>query len=106
MTFRIVGLAMIAYGALTLVLLQTDHRDWALDHSLAEVVSWSDRRAGNEIEGSVDEPMVIAGSAVLVFAGAWFGLLVPFLFRRNDRQLMAMYDDDPVEGDGGPGATG
>jgi hypothetical protein len=43
---------------------------------------------------------------VLVFAGAWFGLLVPFLFRRNDRQMMATYDDDPVEVDGGPGETG
>jgi hypothetical protein len=107
-TFRVVGLAMFAYGVLTLVLLQTDHRQWALDHSLAEVVSWSDRRAGNEIEGSVDEPMVIAGSAVLVFAGAWFGLLVPHLFRKNDRRIAAMYDDvDGASGDdrsGGPAA--
>jgi hypothetical protein len=93
-TFRVVGLAMLIYGAGTLVLLQTDHRDWALDHSLAELVSRSDRRANNEIQGSVDEPMAIAGAGVLVFAGAWFGLLVPWLFRRNDRRMLEMHDDD------------
>ncbi|MEZ5205008.1 MAG: hypothetical protein R2701_11705 [Acidimicrobiales bacterium] len=92
-TFRIIGLAMLAYGAATLIMLHTSWRSWALDHSVAEVVSWSDRRASNEIRGSVDEPIVIAGSAVLVFAGLWFGLLIPWVFNRQDRQARSMYDD-------------
>lgn len=95
--FRIVGLLMLVYGVGTLVLLQTSHRQWALDHSLAEAVSWSDRRVNNEISGSVDEPIVIAGAGVMVFAGLWFGLLVPRAFNRWDRQQRAMYDDDPPE---------
>jgi len=92
--FRIVGLLMLAYGVGTLILMQTDHRQWALDHSLAEIVSWSDRRVDNEISGSVDEPIVYAGAGVMIFAGLWFGLLIPRVFNNWDRQQRAMYQDD------------
>lgn len=93
--FRVVGLAMLVYGVATLVMLQTSYRDWALDHSLAEAVSWSDRRVDNEITGSVDEPMVVAGAGVMIFAGLWFGLLIPYVFNKDDRRAREIYEDDP-----------
>ena len=89
------GLAMFVYGAGMLILLHTQYRAWALDHSIAEVVSYSDRRVDNQVSGSVDEPIAIAGSAVLMFAGAWFGLFVPWLLNRNTRKQMAAAGYDP-----------
>jgi hypothetical protein len=80
---RLLGLGMFAYGAAMLALLATPWRQWALEHSIAEVVSWSDRRAGNGVSGAVDEPMAVAGSAVMMVAGAWFGLLVPWVLNRH-----------------------
>lgn len=106
---RVIGLAMVVYGGGMLLLLQTEHRDWALDHSIAEVVSTTDRRANNQVTGSVDEPMAIAGSAVVMFAGAWIGLLVPYVMERNLKQQRAQagYDDEEPApaGDGGSPPT-
>ena len=86
-TMRIVGLAMIVYGGVMLVLLFTPAREWALEHSIASVVSRTDRRVGNTVSGPVDEPMAIAGSAVLLFAGLWFALLVPYVMKRNKAKM-------------------
>jgi hypothetical protein len=92
---RVIGIAMLVYGGVMLLLLFTPWKDWALDHSIAEVVSWSDTRASNQVRGSVDEPMAIAGSAVVAFAGLWFALLVPYVMNRNHKQMMrdAGYDE-------------
>ncbi|MBX3286508.1 MAG: hypothetical protein KF703_14265 [Actinobacteria bacterium] len=79
---RVFGLALFLYGAVMLALLFSPWKDWALDHSIAEVVSWTDRRADNQVSGSVDDPLAYAGSAVVMFAGLWFGLLVPRTLRR------------------------
>lgn len=95
LTLRLLGAALVIYGGVMLALLATPHRDWALDHSIAEVVSSTDRRVGNEVSGSVDEPIAIAGSAVLVFAGLWIGLLVPYVIGRSHRSAAqgAGWDD-------------
>lgn len=101
--FRVFGLAMFAYGAIMLVLLASPWKQWALDHSIAEVVSYSDRRVDNQVSGSVDEPMAIAGSAVVMFAGIWFGLFIPWVLNRNQRKqlIAAGFDpDEPDEPDG------
>ncbi len=92
---RVLGLVMFVYGAGMLLLLQTQYRDWALDHSIAEIVSYSDRRVDNQVSGSVDEPIAIAGSAVVMFAGAWFGIYVPWLLNRNRRKQMIAAGFDP-----------
>ena len=92
---RVLGIGMFAYGAVMLLLLNTQYRAWALDHSIAEVVSYSDRRVNNQVSGSVDEPMAIAGSAVMMFAGAWIGFLVPWVLDRNTRKQMAAAGYDP-----------
>lgn len=96
---RVIGLAMFVYGVVMLALLFTPWRDWALEHSIAKVVSSTDRRANNQVTGSVDEPIAIAGSAVVMFAGVWFGVLVPWVINRNHRRLMAQADlaEPPVE---------
>lgn len=96
---RVLGLGMVVYGGVMLLLLQTQYRDWALDHSIAEVVSRTDRRVNNTVD-TADEPMAIAGSAVMVFAGLWIGLLVPYVMNRSYRKQMAAagYLDDPVPG--------
>jgi len=86
---RVIGIAMVVYGVGMLVLLYTPWKDWALDHSIAEVVSWSDKRATNQVSGSVDEPMAIAGSAVVAFAGLWIGFFIPWLLNRNSRRMMS-----------------
>ena len=98
---RLLGLAMVAYGGIMLILLYTPYKDWALDHSIAEVVSRTDRRANNTVD-TADEPMAIAGSAVLIFAGLWIGLLVPYVMNRSYRKQMAAagyLDDAPAAGD-------
>ncbi len=86
-TLRVIGAVMVAYGAVMLVLLATSAQDWALDHSIAELVSYTDRRANNQVSGSVDLPLAIAGSVVVIFAGLWIGLLVPRVMQRH-RQAM------------------
>lgn len=89
---RVIGLAMFAYGAVMLLLLFTSAKQWALEHSIAALVSRSDRRVGNTVVGVVDEPMAYAGSAVLMFAGLWFGLFVPWLLNRASKKRMEEYD--------------
>ena len=93
---RLIGLALFAYGAIMLLLLFSPWRDWALDHSIAEVVSTTDRRVGNRVD-TANEPMAIAGSAVVMFAGAWFGLFVPWLMHRAHRQQLVAAGFDPDE---------
>ncbi|MGN6695775.1 MAG: hypothetical protein ACTHN0_16485, partial [Aquihabitans sp.] len=75
---RVLGLVLFAYGAIMLLLLWSPYEQWALEHSIAEVVSTTDRRVNNRVD-TADEPMAIAGSAVMMFAGAWIGLLVPYV---------------------------
>lgn len=96
MILRVLGLGMAVYGAVMLALLYIPStKQWALTHSIAAVVSRTDRRVGNTVEGAVDMPMALAGSAVLIFAGLWIGLLVPALLNRNRRRMMreAGYED-------------
>jgi hypothetical protein len=95
-TIRVIGIVMFLYGAVMLGLLFSPWKDWALDHSIAEVVSTTDRRASNQVSGSVDEPIAIAGSAVVMFAGAWFAFLVPWVMNRHHRSMMeaAGFGDD------------
>jgi len=97
---RILGAAMVIYGVAMLLMLNSPWRDWALDHSIAEVVSYSDRRANNQVSGSVDEPIAIAGSAVMVFAGLWFLFLVPWALNRNKQAMLeaAGLSDEPDQG--------
>ncbi|MEZ5117779.1 MAG: hypothetical protein R2737_16080 [Candidatus Nanopelagicales bacterium] len=92
-TLRIIGLLMFAYGAVMLVLLATPARDWALDHSIARYVSLTDRRVNNVVD-TADLPMAIAGSAVVMFAGAWIGLLVPWVMKRNTGRMRAQIEAD------------
>jgi hypothetical protein len=87
---RIIGILMALYGIVMLVLLATPYRDWALDHSIAHLVSRTDRRVGNSVEGPVDMPMAIAGSAVVTFAGLWFAVLVPWVFARKRGEMEAL----------------
>lgn len=85
---RWIGLAMFAYGAVMLALMFTPAKQWALDHSIAALVSAGDRRANNMVEGPVDEPMAYVGSAVVMFAGLWIGLFVPWLLNRNHARMV------------------
>ncbi|HWJ62856.1 MAG TPA: hypothetical protein VNS19_12890 [Acidimicrobiales bacterium] len=101
---RVLGLGLFAYGAIMLLLLWSPWRDWALEHSIAEVVSTTDRRVGNRVD-TVDEPMAIAGSAVLMFAGAWMGLLVPYVMNRDARKQMIAAGFDPDAPDPTPDPT-
>ena len=91
---RILGLVLFAYGAIMLALLWSPWRQWALEHSIAEVVSTTDRRVGNRVD-TVDEPIAVVGSAVVMFAGAWIGLLVPYVMNRDRRKQMAAAGYDP-----------
>ena len=97
---------MVVYGVVMLLLLLTPWRDWALDHSIAEVVSYTDRRANNQVSGSVDAPIAIVGSAVVMFAGAWIGLLVPRVLRRHQQAIaeQAGYGGDDESGPPAAGA--
>lgn len=90
LAMRVIGWLMFAYGAVMLILLFTSAKDWALNYSIAALVSRTDRRAGNAIEGPVDEPIAIAGSAVVMFAGLWFALLVPWLIDRSKGKMEAL----------------
>ena len=103
---RALGLGLVVYGGVMLLLLQTQYRDWALDHAIAEVVSRTDRRVNNTVD-TADEPMAIAGSAVLIFAGLWIGLLVPYVMDRSMRKQLeaAGLADDETAGGTGPPVT-
>jgi hypothetical protein len=79
---RLLGACLFLYGVTMLVLLATPARNWALDHSIAEIVSYTDRRVASEIHGSVDLPVAVAGSVVTMFAGVWFAVVIPRMFRR------------------------
>jgi hypothetical protein len=79
---RIIGLVMLAYGAVMLLLLFTPWKEWAANHSIAHLVSRTDRRIDNEVHGSVDMPLSIAGDVVMMFAGLWFAFLVPRQFQK------------------------
>jgi hypothetical protein len=85
---------MFAYGAIMLVLLYSPQKEWALEHSIAEVVSTTDRRVDNRVD-TADEPMAIAGSAVVMFAGAWIGILVPYVMNRSLRKQRSAAGYDP-----------
>ncbi len=87
---RIIGILMAVYAIGMLVLLATPYRDWALEHSIAHLVSTTDRRAGNTVDGAVDMPMAIAGSAVVAFAGLWFAVLVPWVYNRKRGEMEAL----------------
>jgi H+/Cl- antiporter ClcA len=89
---------MFAYGAIMLLLLWSPWRQWALEHSIAEVVSTTDRRVGNRVD-TVDEPIAVVGSAVVMFAGAWIGLLVPYVIDRSMRKQAIAAGFDPDEPD-------
>ena len=43
----------------------------------------------NTVTGALDEPMALAGSAVLLLAGLWFALLVPYVMNRNKAKIAA-----------------
>jgi hypothetical protein len=85
---RVIGLVLFVYGAVMLALLFSPWKDWALDHSIAELVSYSDRRVDNEVSGSVDDPIAYAGSAVVMFAGLWFGFLVPHTMAKHHAAMV------------------
>lgn len=91
-TFRILGGLLALYGAVMLVLLATPAKQWALEHSIAHLVSRTDRRVGNAVDGAVDMPLALAGSAVLLFAGVWFGLFLPRVFRKHEGAMRAMIE--------------
>lgn len=94
-TITAIGWLMFTCGAIMLLLLFTPARAWALEHSIASLVAATDRRVGNTIETSVDEPIAIVGSVVVMFAGLWFGLLVPWVMMRWHKQRLAAYVDRP-----------
>ncbi len=87
-TLRILGLVLVLYGGVMLLLLMTPAREWALQHSIAEMVSRTDRRVGNTVT-EADMPMAVAGSAVLIFAGLWIAVLVPWVMNRSRAKMSA-----------------
>jgi uncharacterized membrane protein YbaN (DUF454 family) len=92
-TMRIIGWLMVAYGAVMLVLLVTPWRQWALEHSIAEMASRTDRRAGNVVD-EADLPMAVVGSIVMLLAGLWFAILVPWVFARNREKMMRTIEEN------------
>lgn len=102
---RVLGLAMFAYGAIMLALLYSPWKAWALDHSIAEIVSYSDKRVDNQVSGSVDEPIAYVGSAVVMFAGAWFAFFVPWVIDRSFAKQRAAAGLDDAGDDADPGPT-
>ena len=64
---RVLGLAMFAYGAIMLLLLYSPQKEWALEHSIAEVVSTTDRRVGNRValQGNLD-PSALHGTPDII----------------------------------------
>lgn len=80
---RILGLLMFVYGAVMLALLFTPWKEWAANHSVASLVSATDRRVGNTIDQPVDMPISLAGDCVMMFAGLWIGILVPHVIKKS-----------------------
>ena len=78
---RILGFLLLAYGAVMLVLLVVA-KDWALSHSIVHLVSRTDRRVGNEVDGSIDMPLALISSVVVMFAGVWFAWYIPRMLRQ------------------------
>lgn len=84
---KIVGSVLAVYGLTMLVLLVTPAKQWALEHSVAHLVSRTDRRVGNTVDGAVDMPLAIVGSAAVLFAGLWFALFIPRVFARSQAAM-------------------
>jgi multidrug efflux pump subunit AcrB len=84
---KIVGALMAVYGLAMLVLLLTPAKQWALEHSVAHLVSRTDRRVGNTVNGAVDMPLAVVGSAAVLFAGLWFALFIPRVFARSQAAM-------------------
>lgn len=101
-TMRIIGGLMAFYAIGMLVLLATPARDWALEHSIARLVSSTDRRVGNTVAGPVDMPMAIAGSAVVAFAGLWFAIFVPWIIARKKGEMDALIVANMRDRESGP----
>ena len=80
-SLRILGFVLLAYGAVMLVLLLVA-KDWALNHSIVHLVSRTDRRVGNEVDGSIDMPLALVSSAVVMFAGVWFAFYIPRMLKK------------------------
>lgn len=78
---RIFGFLLLAYGAVMLVLLVVA-KDWALNHSIVHLVSRTDRRVGNEVDGSIDMPLALISSVVVMFAGVWFAWYIPRMLKK------------------------
>ena len=107
LAMKVIGWLMFAYGAVMLILLFSPAKDWALNHSIAALVSRTDRRVGNTVDGPGDEPIAIAGSAVVMFAGLWFALLVPWVMSRSRGKMEAIIEESQRErelGSQDPGA--
>ena len=100
---KILGAAMFVYGAVMLALLFSPWKAWALDHSIAEVVSYTDKRVDNQVQGSVDDPLAYAGSAVMMFAGLWFWLLVPRVIGNWQATVREQTYGEDASGQTGPG---
>ena len=84
---RVFGLILFAYGAIMLLLLVTPWRDWASDHSIVHLVSRTDRRVGNEVNGKVDLLISVVGDVMVMFAGLWFAYLVPRMMQKYAQQM-------------------
>jgi len=80
-SFRILGFVLLAYGAAMLVLLVVA-KDWALSHSIVHLVSRTNRRFGDEVNGSIDMPLALISSGVVMFAGIWFVWYIPRLMKK------------------------
>ena len=79
---RYLGYVLLAYGAVMLILLFTPWKDWAANHSVAHLVSRTDRRYGNTVDDAVDMPLSVAGDVVVMFAGLWFAFYIPRMFQK------------------------
>ncbi len=74
---RTFGFVLLAAGGIMLLLLLTPWRDWASDHSIIHLISRTNRRVGDEVNGKVDLLLSIVGDVVVMFAGLWFAYVVP-----------------------------
>ncbi len=88
---KIVGSLMAVYGLVMLLLLFTPAKGWALEHSVAHLVSRTDRRVGNTVDGAVDMPLAVIGSAAVLFAGLWFALFIPRVFARSQAAMRPQF---------------
>lgn len=74
---RPIGFVLLAYGGLMLLLLLTPWRDWASDHSVVHLISRTNRRIGDEVNGKVDLLLSVVGDVAVMFVGLWFAYLLP-----------------------------